>query len=208
MNDWKNDTKEKIDAKEQGLFVPVRQLSFVVAGILLILFASFMAGYFLGQRQVVEQFTQQVHHDSFGDQIYASLFSLELQNEDVQQKMRVVSTDATVLQQNSTPVVSEIKQELTEGSYYAQLVGFGTKKAAERFVQHLVKKNIVSEVKKRISKTAKGKVISWYQVVTPTYSDKVELEALVAKLVKEEKLNDTRIVACHVNHRTKGRLTV
>ena len=72
----------------------------------------------------------------------------------------------------------------------------------------MAKKNIVSEVKKRISKTAKGKVISWYQVVTPTYSDKVELEALVAKLVKEEKLNDTRIVACHVNHRTKGRLTV
>ena len=76
------------------------------------------------------------------------------------------------------------------------LNGFGTLKAADRFVNRLQKKGIPVEVKKRISKTVRGKIIAWYQVVTKEYTDKSVLEKLVATLKKDEKLKDPSIIIC------------
>ena len=45
-----------------------------------------------------------------------------------------------------------------------------------------------------MSKTARGKVVPWYQVITEDFNDKEKLEITVARLKKEEKLHDVRIV--------------
>jgi hypothetical protein len=77
-----------------------------------------------------------------------------------------------------------------------QLIGFGTEKAAQKFVQKLALKNIETFVKKRISKTAKGRTVYWYQVVTPPYDNKETLTLLVNKLAKEERLSGIYIGSC------------
>lgn len=80
--------------------------------------------------------------------------------------------------------------------YFAQLAGFGTARAAQQFAQRLARKEIAVVVKKRQSRSARGKFVSWYQVVTEKFDDKVELEKLVHRLEQEEKLKDVRIVTC------------
>ena len=51
-------------------------------------------------------------------------------------------------------------------------------------------------VKKRQSRSSRGRFVAWYQVITEKFNDKGDLEALVKRLEYEEKLNDVRIVAC------------
>jgi len=208
MESWKNkENKDKNSPKKtsgEGLFVSNRQLSFVVAGNIILLFTTFVLGYFWGQKYAVEHFVDKMHNDSFADQIYSSLFSLQ---------------EGSVTPENSVqfPIVSDTEQSICKKesdeqdamtshldnkpstvpiNYYAQLIGFGTLKAANRFVNRLQKKNISVKVKKRVSKTVRGKVIAWYQVVTKEYTDKSVLEKLVATLKKDEKLKDPSIIIC------------
>src|SRR5579863_5928486 len=63
-------------ADSQGLFVASRQLSFVVAALLFLAFALFMAGYFLGKKKAVEQFTEQMHQEVVADKIYTNMLLL------------------------------------------------------------------------------------------------------------------------------------
>jgi septal ring-binding cell division protein DamX len=80
--------------------------------------------------------------------------------------------------------------------YFAQLAGFGTARAAQQFAQRLLRKEIQVVVKKRQSRSARGKFVSWYQVVTEKFDDRDQLEALVQRLEKEEKLKGVHIVSC------------
>lgn len=92
-------------------------------------------------------------------------------------------------------------QEIAESSkdsnerYQAELIGFGTLQGAKRFTQRLEKKQIPVTVNKRVSKTARGRTVTWYQVVTGSYTDKDELVRLVNTIKQQERLNDVRIVA-------------
>lgn len=78
--------------------------------------------------------------------------------------------------------------------YYAQLAGFASLRAAEKFVGRASERNIAVLVRERLSHTSKGKSIVWYQVVTENYEDQDALNSVVAILTKEEKLHDVRIV--------------
>ena len=204
MNDWENDSSNKSFASDKscrcsdmsGLFVPNRHLSFVVAGIILVVFLTFIGGYFFGQKSTAEQFTHQIHQDLFADQVYASVFSLakrQGRDDSVPGHVAAIVTTDTQAETTSTP---EEAEHIPSTRYYAQLIGFGTSRAAERFVKRLTQKGVIVQTKKRVSKTAKGRTIVWYQVVTPPYADKVELETLVFQVSKEEKLKGVRIITC------------
>ena len=78
--------------------------------------------------------------------------------------------------------------------YYAQLAGFSSLHSAEAFVARLNKKQVPVLIKERASKSAKGRPVRWYQVVTEPYEDQDALNSVVAILKKEEKLHDVRIV--------------
>lgn len=80
--------------------------------------------------------------------------------------------------------------------YYAELIGFGTHRAARKFADKMLQDNISVSVKKRRGKTARGKVIVWYQVVTENFSNKGDLIALVDDISAQERLKDVRIVSC------------
>ncbi len=81
MESWKDtESKDKNSPEKirgEGLFVSNRQLSFVVAGNIILLFTAFILGYFWGQKYAVEHFVDKMHNGSFADQIYSSLFSLQ-----------------------------------------------------------------------------------------------------------------------------------
>jgi hypothetical protein len=218
MNKWENSfekvtsdiTNNKCKCSSlQGLFIPNRQLSIVVAGLLFLLFSIFITGYFLGKKYCVEQFTKEMHIDTFEDIVVsAPNEASSAESEITSPSLLVTATDNNNSEQldvNSLIVpqsVATINQDIVLPSqdepkrYYAQLIGFGTEKAASQFVNKVSLNGIPTEVKKRVSKTAKGRTSYWYQVVTAPYLDKNDLSRIVDKLVKEEKLRDVCIRVC------------
>ncbi len=213
MESWKDKkNKDKNFPKKtggEGLFVSNRQLSFVVAGNIILLFTAFMLGYFWGQKYAVEHFVDKMHNGSFADQIYSSLFSLQEGSAISENSVQSPIMQSSIMSDPEQPICKKEPDEqntmishpdseppMVATNYYAQLIGFGTLKAANRFVNRLQKKGISVEVKKRISKTVRGKIIAWYQVVTKKYNDKSVLEKLVATLKKDEKLKDPSIIIC------------
>jgi cell division protein FtsN len=210
MNEYNNNSKKQESFEEKkcvctsthGLFVPNRQLSTIVAFIMLIPFMSFLGGYFFGSQYGAQEFADRAEQESFTDQIYASLcvtpqdkdenvcVALE-ENNGIEQ---AVDAEAISIEQNDTQITTEPNK--SQEQFYAQLIGFGTSRAAHNFVQRMEKEGISTHVKTRKSKTAKGKVISWYQVVTEAYNNKAELLQLVNRIKEKENIKDTPIVTC------------
>jgi hypothetical protein len=82
--------------------------------------------------------------------------------------------------------------------HYAQLIGFGTKKAALAFVARLKKHDVQVILKTVISKTATGKTKTWYQAITPTYNSYQELKIYIAKIQRLEHIRDKDIKIMYV----------
>lgn len=209
----------------EGFFMPSRQVSLAVAGLVLLLFILVAGAFFWGQKNAIISFTNKIEQESFGDQIYSSLCSLcdsegitEEDQEDTEENGEEISSDVdaqkdeeivsesaskpylVLLQSGSSQKQSQDLEEEEASSampeYYAQLAGFGTMRAAQHFAHRLQKKEISVIVKKRQSRSVRGRFVSWYQVITEKFHDKGDLEALVKRLEYEEKLNDVRIITC------------
>ncbi len=211
MSKWEDSFKKTVQygdesnacrcISNQGLFVPNRQLSAIIAALLFVAFCIFISGYFLGKKYAAEQFTAAIRQDSFADHIYTSVLSTTPEQAETNNDLLTttvaqnpVATQELLVAQEPIASLSDVS-DLTQ-NYYAQLIGFGTEKAAQQFVSKLAAKGTLTEVKKRASKTVKGKTSYWYQVVTPAYADKYELSTLVDKIAKEENLKDVCIKVC------------
>lgn len=235
-NNEGTNTKDQCECKNaQGLFVPVRQVSWIVASIILANFCLFMGGYFLGQKNAITTFSNKLEQESFGDQIYSSMCALcdsqgeteeteTAQDEQVDGQLIVAQDQKPTLTSDQIALGQTIdadktstsatagkddnesdrvcndndagQDEVQSAQYFAQLVGFGTARAAQQFAHRLSLKEIPVIVRKRQSRTARGRFISWYQVVTEKFDDRTELEAIIEKIEGEEKLNDVRIITC------------
>ena len=215
----------------EGLFMPSRQVSLVVASLILLFFILFTGAFFWGQKNAITSFTNKIEQESFGDQIYSSLCSLCDSQGDTEEEVEEHSDEASLeegnqkidsaqIEESASVQESKLKpvnvafegmqgqssentlqEEVEETSsaapeYYAQLAGFGTMRAAQHFAYRLQKKEVSVIVKKRQSRSARGRFVSWYQVITEKFHDKGDLEALVKRLEYEEKINDVRIVTC------------
>ncbi len=208
---------EKSDTS--SVVLSMRQVSWVVSGFLVLSFFIFMAGYFFGQRKFFADFTGKVEQESLGDMIFASLYtkdstdgtdeegageSAAVADEqvlsengdvcDVMPEQDLVLAQASLIE--SHPETINETKEASGCHYYAELVGFGTERAAQLFVERLQKDGISVDIKKRTSKTARGKLIAWYQVITPAFSDSACLLDLVKKLEKKEHLKGVTIQTC------------
>lgn len=137
-----------------------KQVSWMLSGAVLACFFVFMTGYFVGQHRALYLFTQKIEQESLQDQIYSSLCALYDTDEgDAQANLLPQASDEMALDDHNTEygqwpevAVQSIPQQSTESdagsSYYAQLIGFGTYKAAERFVSRLAQKDIKAIIKK------------------------------------------------------------
>src|SRR5579863_2687015 len=141
MNKWE-DSFKKMD--DQGLFIPNRQLSVVVAILLLLAFSLFMTGYFLGKRKAVEQFTQEMQQDAIADKIYTTVFkasssakaSEDALGDSLVNQQRVADTllvthadeNVTIsplLSHEEIAAIQQVSADLEKTQYYyAQLIGF------------------------------------------------------------------------------------
>ncbi|TET06582.1 SPOR domain-containing protein [Candidatus Dependentiae bacterium] len=173
-----------------------RQIGWVIATVIFIALISFSAGYFWGEKKSAERFLNRIGQEALADQVYSSICSLcDTENElELQQENGVAENDSEEpgkeiegKQENNAEMTPTV-------AYYAQLVGFGTAKKANQFVGQLEKKGITAHVRERKSKTARGKIISWYQVITDPYIEKNALIVLVEKIKEQEHLHDVRIV--------------
>lgn len=160
-------------AYNSALYLTNRQVSWLIASLILLSFFIFIAGYFLGQRKTTE---------------------FEHQHSVEQNMLNVNQNEIT----HHTSLPSEVfHQNGSEDRLYkAQLIGFGTMRAAHQFADRLQQKNLPVRVQERHSKTAQGKEVIWYQVITELFDNKEELTAFVERIQKEERLKDIRIVSC------------
>lgn len=110
------------------------------------------------------------------------------------------SNDQSAQAESAHPISSEKtchSPDSQKAPHYAELIGFGSLQGAKRFAQRIREKNHLNvSVKKRISKTVKGRTVTWYQVVTEPYANEQELISLVNVVKQQERLNDVRIVNC------------
>lgn len=186
------------DINNRVCTVTDRQASLIVVGILFCCFFSFLLGYFIGRRQETMIITKEAYGDAFADQIAASLYALEMPQDKVTD-LHLCSDEPVVVQEQIAESNESVVDDTVLNStmhYYAQLIGFSTYKAATDCATNWKKKGFDVEVRKRESKTAKGKNVAWYQLVTKKYQNKKELEHVIAVLKKQEKLKDVHIVAC------------
>ena len=201
---------EKNECK--GLCVTNRSVSLAVAGALLCLVSVFLAGFFVGQRSAAQQFIGRVEQDAFADHIYAAMCGLsetaegeegapddgETESGDGEEQAQAVTGSEG--SSGDVKAAEEAREEIEENEgaseCYAELIGFGTAKAAQDYANRLKKKGVPVFVQKRHSRSAKGRLVTWYQVVTEKFRDEEKLKALIARLKKEEKLQGIRVVAC------------
>ncbi|HEV2602004.1 MAG TPA: hypothetical protein VGT41_06975 [Candidatus Babeliales bacterium] len=216
-----DENKNNEEGVQQGtITLTYRQASWGMAVLVVLFFFVFITGYFLGKQKEVEDFSNKVERDSLADMISASLYSrydekgpsadegddvLELlEKVELTEGVESDTADAALATheqlvasalssdaEKSMIAPCETKENMVQ--YYAELVGFGTEKSAMAFVNRLAKENITTIVKAKTSKTAKGKKIVWYQVVTEPFVDHTLLLDLVKKLEKKEHLKGVSI---------------
>ncbi len=168
-----------------------RQAAFIVSGIAFSCFLSFAAGYFMGVSHETETVITEIRADAFADEIASALYARETPQDKVVDLYASVPGEIEAMSFGTQEQKEEINTE-----YYAQLIGFSKREAAIDCVDKWKKKGFDVQIKKRESKTAKGKTIYWYQVITQRYTSKKELEHVVELLKKQEKLKDVCIITC------------
>lgn len=188
------------DRVNNGLIIEPRQASMLIAGGVLVTFLVFISGYFLGQKKALTEFSQKVDQESLADQIYSSLCVLyDVKPEDSQDDQETVVADS----QTSLPVegsqetassseVVESSEQETQPTkhYYAKLSGFGTQKAALAFQKRLSEKDICVEIKKIQSRTKKGRLVTWYQAITPMFTDELAFLGVIERIKAYERIKD------------------
>lgn len=218
MFDHNRNNVDSIYKNKEVVVISVRQASLFFAALILLFFITFVIGYFWGKKVVIQELNQKMGQENYVDQICSSIQALGEQtpdlnscdvetglsseNEKVEPINPVEASSGTVSSTSSEvtqePIIKEALQmrEKDGQRYYAPLIGFGTKKAADLFVRRMDKKGIQLIAKQRHSRTPKGKKIVWYQVVTPPYDDREKLQQLVDRIAKEETIKDISIVTC------------
>ena len=103
----------------QGLFMHNKQVSLMVASLLMLSFFLFMGGYFLGQKNAIATFSNKIDQESFSDQIYSSMCSLSDNGtieEDSQENEENGDSD-------NRPTVAAVEQELISPSTASAQIG-------------------------------------------------------------------------------------
>ena len=181
---------------DMSVTLGAQHLGWVLASVILFNVCSFAIGYFWGKRAGAQEWSTAISRDAFADQIYNSLCLAavgdDLEKDDDPDGQENADTEV-VAQPGDAEVAPEMGLEM-KTQYYAQLAGFSSLRNAEAFVARLNKKQIHALIKERVSKSSKGRSVTWYQVVTEPYEDQDALNSVVAILKKEEKLHDVRIV--------------
>jgi hypothetical protein len=180
-----------------------KRCSHLTALLLMTLFCVFVGGYFLGKRAASQELFEQLQDETLADRIQHSLHTfykpLPTEEDDPkiieESRIAEVQPSKTEGSQLVMPEQESVVQPTTAPSalYIAQLFG-GNLNDSQKFVNRLQERGIETRLIKRSSKSTTDSVVYWYQVVTERYTDRQELERLVANIKKIVKLHDIKIV--------------
>lgn len=159
------------------LVVDRRHTSWLVAGAILLLIITFVAGFLWGKRHMVLELQQERADKAFVDKAYFSILSEPQENP------------------GQRPADSEQGQAdaAEEVWYQAQLIGFGQLTRAQAFIAKMERQGIAVRLETRKSHNGNKRMV-WYQVVTQPTTDRRELELLAQKLKTTERLRNVKIV--------------
>lgn len=196
-----NDFDRSLEKHDQ-LHLSRRIIPLILGIFLFLIFVSFMIGYFLGIKHTTDEFVTQIRHETLADQLLVSAVT-EAPTIFVSNNTGESPSDPVTICENNDPIKKNISENTSENvtaeiltSYNAELIGFGTQQAAQDFIKRVHKySSIPLDLKERSSKTPRGKLITWYQVVTGKYEQKQELQNILDILIKKEHLHDVKIVA-------------
>ncbi|BDC34560.1 hypothetical protein Noda2021_05180 [Candidatus Dependentiae bacterium Noda2021] len=195
----KSNSSSFSDRVNNGLIIEPRQASALIAGGILVTFLVFISGFFLGQKKALTEFSHKVDQESLADQIYSSLCVLyDVKSEDTNDEQETVASDSIQTlssegNQESAPLeVAETSEQEPQPTkhYYAKLSGFGTQKAALAFQKRLSEKDICVEIKKIQSRTKKGRLVTWYQAITPMFTDELAFLGVIERIKAYERIKD------------------
>jgi hypothetical protein len=187
---------ERLKEHKDGLVLSGYELKYGGIALIFVMFFVFVGGYFLGKKRAYEELAVKYNDECFADKINQSLSSLY---EQIDPETSDVESESAEEDCSVIPVIVEHvgqvaeKQDESGELAYAQLCGFGTRYMAEAYVERLRRRTIEAAIVERQSRSKKGKVITWYQVVTGT-KDKRELEELVKELEKDDRLSGVQIL--------------
>jgi len=204
-----------------GLFIPHRQVSWLLSGLLLLGFACFMLGYFWGHRRALQRFVAKIEEESFADRINYALYTMndrdisEFEQEDTSisedingteeaeennEAEEPSSSEKQESQKIETPIqmsereLSEIPDKTPATVFVAPLAGFGTLLAATEFAERVKLFDPQVAVHKRTSKTKKGRSITWYQVASGEFEHKSELQKIIGTIQQREHIKNIEII--------------
>lgn len=207
-----NNQEQQIPMYE-NLMIPRRTLHFILALALFFFFVAFMIGYFMGVKYATDEFVSQIRQETFAKQFLINTATQQQHTQPSQEAaVTMPETDSAVIgtevETAPSPAAIEAVQVPTPEPavhstasdpvpwYGAELIGFGSKKAAESFIQRVALYNPVKlELKERTHSAKKGRIVRWYQVVTGKYAQKEELQTILDILIKKEHLHDIKVVA-------------
>ncbi|MEX0940652.1 MAG: hypothetical protein WDZ41_04800 [Candidatus Babeliales bacterium] len=162
-------------------------------------FGIFMTGYFFGKRKAMEQINTNLQQDLLANQCNMILPEILNPKPSLTQKDNGADIIVPTIAQSQPEKENEETIPMESSQYYqAKLIGFGTQKAAQQFVDRLQKRGITTTIVKRISKNIQrlgnNRTIQWYQVVTKPIASKDQLEKLVDHIKTVEKIHDVQMV--------------
>lgn len=179
---------------EYTIKLTMRQLSLAMAALLAFSFFVFIAGYFLGQKKAAEEFSFRADQDSLADQIYSSmcvLYDAKDDNEDASEnesgeELEINENIDSIEQKDEASQTLVSQAVIPQKQFTAAIAGFGGNNSADgkKLVQQLINKGYPVELVERSSKTAKGKTVIWYQVITKPYASKDSLEKAIHEIAK------------------------
>lgn len=183
-----------------GLVLSSHELKYGGTALIFVVLFVFAGGYFLGKKRAYEELAVRYDDECFADKVNQSLSSLYEQGDNEPSDSSDAESDnapeedacATVPLAESNELQKDAQDEMRELAY-AQLCGFGTRYMAEAYVGRLKRRAIEATIVERQSRSKKGKMVTWYQVITGTM-DKRELEELVKELKKDDKLSGVQII--------------
>lgn len=171
--------------ENKDLQINQQQLSYVISGILILSFFIFLSGYYWGKKSAIEVWTDQLKAESLADKLYCAFCSF---NETTDEYISQANTESIAQAVKIHEDFNKIQGKENKKSYYAQLAGFNSLKRAQNCIEKLKSYNV--KLVERKSKTSKGKLYKWYQIVTESTDNLEELNKQVEIIKKVAKLKN------------------
>ncbi len=205
MNEQKNTQSDQLVIKRN-------QLSRITALFLLGAFFIFLSGYFLGKRKAVESLCEQREQEAFADHLHHAVSilyppqQLTIETYEAPDDRNTVpyrgkdSLKTTDEHQNMVQDQKTDKQIDEPIHWYkALLTGFGSRTAAQSYVNKLKKYGINTNIIKHASTIAASnlknrRVINWYQVATDDFESKDRLGEHIKRIKRIAPIHDAQIV--------------